>query len=290
MVSFSRLAKLWIALQSQPRWRRWPVKCSVFALTVFLTLYPDPRLFYRHLRHIQQADRLPNPNDPAVLALSERLDDALDQKEGDEGLLAAVEAFVYAEVPYGWDWDVWGAVDYWPSADEVIAAGREDCDGRAVLAVALLRARGIDARLVGDFRHVWVRTPMGDTMNPLGDPVFDVEDEKVVVRWGRVLDLGPLGFGISVFPLVRETIILLMAWLLVLPGRIRWSTALVGLGAMFVGLFATRFAGADPLAPQRWWIASGLIIVLLGPVIAVVFRSECHNNTDRSVSKSGDSS
>jgi len=42
----------------------------------------------------------------------------------------------------------------------------------------------------------------------LGDPVFRIGDEEMDIDWRRLLDLGPLGFGISVFPLVREIIIL----------------------------------------------------------------------------------
>jgi hypothetical protein len=282
----SRLAGMWTMLQLQPRWRRWPIKCCVLLLTVFLTLYPDPRFLYRHIRHIRQADDLPNPADPAVPAVLHRLDAVVSQSGGD--LLSTVESFVHEEVPYGWDWDVWGVVDYLPSVGEVIAEGREDCDGRAVLAAALLRARGIDARLVGDLRHMWVRTPMGDTMNPLGDPVFDVKDEEVVVRWGRLLDLGPLGYGIAVFPLLRETIILLTACLLVLPTRIRWPRALAGLSMMFVGLFVVRFAGQEPLDPWRWGIGLGLMLVLAGLIIGAFSCPSGPDNTDRSVCEPGD--
>lgn len=281
VVSLCRPGRLWIALQSQPRWRRWSVKSVLLALTVFLSLYPNPHLFCRHISHIREADRLLNPDDPAVRLLSERLDRSMSQYDGD--VLAAVEALVHEEVPYGWDWDVWGVVDYLPSVGEVIARGQEDCDGRAVLAAAILRARGIDARLVGDFRHVWVRTPIGDTMNPLGDPVFDVKGEEVVFRYRRMLDLGPVGFGIAVFPLVRETIILLAAWTVVLPARIRWPMALTGLGVIFAGLFVVRSAGREPLDPCRWGIGLGLTLVLAGLIIGAVLSSGVCNNTDRTV-------
>jgi hypothetical protein len=199
--------------------------------------------------------------------------------------LSAVQDLVYEEIEYAWDWDVWGAVDYLPSLREVIEAGREDCDGRAVVAAAILRARGIDAQLVGDLRHVWVRTPMGDTMTPLGAPVYRISEEKVEIDWRRLLDPGPLAFGVSVFPLARESIILLVAWILVLPARIRWPTALVGLGLLFVGLFMVRFAGQEALDPKRWLIVFSLFFVLSGLVITAVLgrRSPC--NTDRPVCK-----
>jgi len=255
----------------------------VFVLTMFLVFYPDPRVFYRHISHIQQADRLPNPDDPTVLVLSDRLDGVMARQGGDENLLTAVEELVYEEIEYAWDWDVWGAVDYLPSVDEVIEEGREDCDGRAVVAAAILRARGIDAQLVGDLRHVWVRTPLGDTMTPLGAPVYRVSEEKVEIDWHRLLDPGPMAFGVSVFPLVRESIILLVAWILVLPSRIRWPTALVGLGLMIAGLFVVRFAGREPLDPKRWLIVLSLLFVLSGLVIAAVLGRKTQKDTDRTV-------
>jgi len=107
------------------------------------------------------------------------------------------------------------------------------------------------------------------------------------IDWRRLLDLGPLGFGISVFPLVREIIILLAAWVLILPARIRWPTALAGMGLIVAGLFVVRNAGADPLAPCRWGIRLGLILLLAGLVIGAVFRCRMVNDTDRSVCNTG---
>ena len=121
----------------------------------------------------------------------------------------------------------------------------------------------------------------------MGDPVFRIGDEEVDIDWRRLLDLGSMGFGVAVFPLVRETIILLAAWVLILPARIRWSTALAGLGLIVAGLFVVRNAGADPLAPCRWGISLGLIPVLAGLVIVAVFRYRKLNNTDRPVCGSG---
>jgi hypothetical protein len=265
------------------------VKSGIVFVVVLLTLFPDPRLLLRHLQHVQRADALPDSNDPAIVALSRRFDEHVAELESEEDLLPALEAFVHGEVPYGWDWEVWGCVDYLPSVAEVVERGREDCDGRAVLAAALLRARGIDARLVGDFRHMWVRTPMGDTMNPLGSPVFDVQDEQVVVAWGRLLDIGPVGFGISVFPVARESIILLTVWLMVLPARVRWPSALAGLFVMVAGLVVVRIAGQDPLEPSRWGIGLGLVIVLAGLWFAGRLGGQRRSRgTDRSVFFNGD--
>ena len=47
---------------------------------------------------------------------------------------------------------------YWPTAEEVWHKRQEDCDGRAVLATSLLRARGFhSARMVVSLDHMWVK-------------------------------------------------------------------------------------------------------------------------------------
>jgi len=75
----------------------------------------------------------------------------------------------------------------------------------------LLRAEDIHADLVADTRHMWVSTPLGETMNPLGTPIIRNEGNRTQIDWAKLIDLGPPAFGISVFPLVREFIILLAA-------------------------------------------------------------------------------
>jgi hypothetical protein len=183
-----------------------------------------------------------------------------------------VEAFVTAEIPYGWDWVVWGAADYTPTLPELLTKRTEDCDGRAVLAAALLRHRGITADLVADPRHMWVRTPWGDTMNPLGQPVFKWTDEGLVIDWKRLLDPGPFAFGIAVFPLGRELVLLLTAWLLALHPGVGRLRPILGLGLLGAALAAWRLAGADPLAPSYTGITLAAGLTLAG-IVAVGKRT-----------------
>src|SRR5882762_8266299 len=47
-------------------------------------------------------------------------------------------------------------MEYWPTAEEVWQRRQEDCDGRAILAVSILRSRGYQsARLAISLDHMW---------------------------------------------------------------------------------------------------------------------------------------
>ncbi len=249
-------------LQNARALARWPVKWGLFAAVTFFVLFPKPGLLLRHIRHMEQMESLPDPAEPALEPLKARFDEFLASRgietSDPQMLLVEVNTFVRREIPYSWDWDTWGVAEYLPTLAEVIEKGREDCDGRAVLAAALLRSKGIPAELVADTRHMWVCTPVGETMDPLGPPIIQSEGGHLSVRWSGLIDLGPPAFGISVFPLGRELIILLTGWLLLLPPRVDRRSALLALGLLLQGLIIIRMAGSDPIHPRTGWILVGL--------------------------------
>ncbi len=277
---------LWRRIQCSPAWIRWPVKWAVLAGVTFLVLYPDPRLFIRTIRHERMIDELSDPSCPSLVPVLEEFEGFLAESGAAEisreQLLTEVERFVLRRVPYAFDWEVWGVVDYLPTLPELLAKGREDCDGRAVLAAAILRARGIDAHLVGDPRHLWVTTPHGQLMGPLGQPVFAATASGLEVDWLRMLDPGPLAFGIAIFPVYRELIILLCAWLLLLwPSCTRLQAGLLLL-LLVEALILLRLAGRDPRAPMYGGILwAGLHI--LGAVWVSCRLASTGKRSDRSV-------
>ena len=185
------------------------MKCAVFAMTVLLVCFPNPRRLMRHIQHYRDPSALIEPNaksiEPWVQELAPKLSDDIEPREA----LKRVERFVYDKVPYEWDWNTWGTADYLPTVDEVVAMGKEDCDGRAVVAASLLRRFGFKADLVNDFAHVWVRTEHGDTMSPGKKPVIVTTDDGVVIDWSALTQLpSAMAYGVAVFPLGRELVIL----------------------------------------------------------------------------------
>ena len=252
----------WTYLQTRPLHARWPAKWGLFLLVLLLTLYPSPAALIRHLSHLKNPNQMADPGEPTLGPVLERFDAYLaaskQRTDRPQDLLAHVERFVYREVPYAWDWDTWGVADYLPTVGEVIASGREDCDGRAVLAAAILKAKGVPAELVGDVRHMWVKAAAGETMSPMGQPVFRTKGGKTSIRWRGLVDLGPPAFGLAVFPFGREAVIVLVGWALLLPAGFRRGWALLGLVLMAEALMAVRLAGIDPMKPVYLGILWGL--------------------------------
>lgn len=258
----------WVRWSLAPWQQRWLTKGAILLAVIFFVFYPHPSLFVRHLSHLRMMDELPDPNTPALTPLIQRFDAFL----GDAGrqiktldtkvLSQAVETFVYKNIPYCYDWDNWGVLDYLPTVSEVIASGKEDCDGRAVIAVALLRSKNVESHLVGNIQHVWISTPRGEMMSPAGKAVFRWDKAGLKVQWGRLFHPGPLAFGISIFPFTRESIILLTAWLLMLSPGVPFRWSLMALWLLFQGLMVIRLAGVDSQSPNMMGIVLGLISML----------------------------
>ena len=186
-------------------------------------------------------------------------------------VLSQVEAFVYKKVPYDWDWNTWGMADYLPTVGEVIQMGREDCDGRAVVAASLLKNLGYDARIVTDFAHVWVNTEYGETMGPGKTRTIEVTEKGVRLNARGLIQIPEiLGYGIAVFPLVRELVLLSVFWLLLL-GRTGALRMFISLALLTGGLMLLRHGAADYRHPQHHCEITGLAVFLLG-LLALVLR------------------
>lgn len=261
----------WHKLQAARRRYRWPIKWCVLILVVLFVLYPRPSLLVRHIARLRVMDALPDPREPALRPVEKQFDTFVAQQgiEGGTALLDAVQRFVYEQVPYAYDWEVWGVADYIPTVREIIEAGREDCDGRAVLAAALLRAKGIDAKLVAGNGHVWVATDWGETMSPIGQPSLVADQEGLQIDLFDFFNTRSIAFGIAVFPWMRELIILLTLWVLLLPREFRWGPALLALYLLCSGMMTIRLAGANIYAQHDHGIRWGWGQLLLAVIILI---------------------
>jgi hypothetical protein len=248
---------------------RWPVKWAIFGLAYLVVCFPYPRLLVAHLRHWSDPNALIEPHAPALQPWVADLRELWNPQMPPRKTLALVERFVYERVPYDWDWNTWGMVDYLPTVDEVIRMGREDCDGRAVIAASLLRNLGIDARLVTDFAHVWVSTPAGQTMGPGKVKTVEVAEDGVRFDPSGLLQI-PLafGYGIAVFPLSRELILLVVFWGLLL-GAGGWPRTALCLGLLVAGLLLVRHGGENLGRPKLALELAGLALFVAGTILLV---------------------
>lgn len=223
------------------------------------------------MRRWQNPTALVNPDSAALAPLIDELRGRIPSDLPARKKLRLVEAYVYEKLPYAWDWDTWGVADYIPTVEEALEQGREDCDGRAVVAASILRAFGHKAEIVSDYAHVWVKTEAGETMSPGKRKSIVASDTGVEVHWRNLSDLFRATlFGWAVFPLHRELIVLLVLWLLlVAPGTSwRWR-ALIAL-LLADALLRLRAGGRDARDPIVWLQVLALLEAGVALVLAHV--------------------
>ncbi len=157
------------------------MKLAIFAVVVLFALYPNPVLFVRQINHLLDTESLIQPDLPAMPEINRDIDQMIATNTPPLTEFKAVERFVYRRIAYQYDWHGWWNIDYWPTAAEVWERKREDCDGRAILATSILRARGHpEAKLVANLQHVWVAVGTNELMGPMADKNFRREGGKMV--------------------------------------------------------------------------------------------------------------
>ena len=254
------------------RWyTRLPLKWAILGLTVLEVSFPYPRLAYRHLQHWMNPNALIEPHAPALQPWVEELRPSLLPDLPPRETLRRVERFVYDKVPFEWDWNTWGLSDYLPTVTEVIEMGKEDCDGRAVVAASLLENFGFKAQIVTDFAHVWVKTDKGETMGPGRRTAVVATDRGLQVQWSALGEL-PRGllYGIAVFPLIRQLIVLVVGWWLMLRSNSGIVRSLAALALLCGGLLILRVGGSDYYNPIRWLQILGAVSIAAAVCLLLV--------------------
>lgn len=231
---------------------RWPIKCATFAVISLGVFFPRvdrlPTTIKRHLN----PNALINGDSPALQSWLEEFEAARQPEWDDKKLLGELQRYVYRKIPYAWDWDLWGNVDYFPTVEETLALGKEDCDGRAVVAASVLQSYGYNARLATDFGHVWVVTDRGETMSPGKSTGIEFTDQGMKFNWAIVRDLPKtLAMGTAVFPLYREAILVFAGWLLLVGRGVRVRDSLLWGALLVIGLMLVR-EGGHPRHANIW--------------------------------------
>ncbi len=259
------------------RWRwywRLPTKWTIFALTVLVVCFPYPNLLVRHVQHSRDPNALIEPHAPALEPLVAELRRSITDDLPPRETLRRIERYVYQQVPYEWDWNTWGTVDYLPTVAEVLEMGKEDCDGQAVVAASLMRRFGFETQLVHNFAHMWVRTDHGDAMSPGARTAIVATRDGLSIQPGAIGELmRGAAFGVAVFPLARELIILSVLWLLLIPTDAGAGRVLLGLLSLLAGLFLLRSSSRDYRAPVIWMQWSGVMCLAIALAVLWLWRS-----------------
>lgn len=209
---------------------------------VCVVLYPDPTLLARSIRNISD----PDVDAGVVAALASRLPD-------DPRL---IEAYVLdRQVPYAYDWQTWGVPWYFPTTSEALAAGRGDCESRAVVLSSILTAKGIPHALRVSIGHIWVEYP-GKAPNAAenaGLELAGTRDGRFFIQWPR--DFEPLReieeqIAIHWTPAPFHRVVLLFAGLLLIA---LWNTGVRRLGGP--GAVSSLHVAAAPVPPRGFLAA-----------------------------------
>ncbi len=237
-------------------WLRLPLKAAVLALGVGLVLFPRVDLAPRWIMRLLDMNSLIDSRHERLAPLEASVREELPAHASAADALPIVEAVVHARIPYAWDWDTWGVMDYWPTVDEVMRLGREDCDGRAVVAASLLRRLGYEASLATDFLHVWVVTPAGSTMNPTstsGSMVSTSQGTKVKITRETGTGMArALAYGVAKFPLVRAALITALLCLVVMHPWSSFWRRVAGCLMFWIALLLLRQAGGAAAVDGLW--------------------------------------
>jgi predicted transglutaminase-like cysteine proteinase len=109
--------------------------------------------------------------------------------------LDAINQRVNTTIRYATDMEVWGVRDYWETPSEVVAQGRTDCEGYAIMKLWLAREAGLDA---GDLELLVGILPRSGQMHAVlvaadvdGPKVLDMLHPEVM-RASELLDFRPI--------------------------------------------------------------------------------------------------
>ncbi len=133
------------------------------------------------------------------------IDSLLILNNSKEHELKIIQWYVYQNIDYTFDWDLWKNVDYWPTAEETWKRKKEDCDGQAILAVSIMRSRGFkNARVAGNILHVWVEVDSTGIMGAMEEKSVTKEAGKIKLNFpSTTLILKSFAFIMENFPAFR---------------------------------------------------------------------------------------
>ena len=96
-------------------------------------------------------------------------------------------------------------------------------------------------------------------------------DQGLQVQWSALAELPRASiYGIAVFPLIREMIVLLVGWWLMLRADGGVVRSLFALVLLCIGLFLLRRGGGEYLKPVAWLQIAGALCVTIAVVLLLL--------------------
>ena len=204
-------------------WKRIFVKIILLFFVVVVIHYPNPYLLIKQISHFTNVESLINEKLPDIDGINNSINERLKKDHTKKAKYYAVQQFVYRNIHYKDDWVNWLNIDYWPTADEVWERKEEDCDGRAVLAVSILRSRGFKtAQIVGNISHIWVRIDKSEIMGPRKDKNFQTiitgkgKSKTKISKPDKNRMTKVFSYHIRKFPIARNILLIVLTLIIII--------------------------------------------------------------------------
>ncbi|MCK4637085.1 MAG: hypothetical protein KAT49_04320 [Methanomicrobia archaeon] len=165
-------------------------KIGYSVILIILVLYPNIYLAGKQIiNQIEGIESLTDPNDTEVIKLAEYLNtNNINPEE-----------YIYENIEWASDYDVYWNLEYWATPRETIRKGRGDCEDKAILLKSVEEYLRIKSQIVVQKDHVYV---LKDDI-PYGG--ISETDSYMTVLWNIIKQM----------PLIRKIIIifgLFMIW------------------------------------------------------------------------------
>ncbi len=270
---------LWNRLASLRFAYRAPLKTVLFYTVVLLAFYPNPLRLVNQLRYWYDPEPFIRTDFPALAQINRELDAVLPPNASPALQAQCVQKYVYLQVRGMSDLDNWGVLDYSPDAATVWERRRGDCEDQAVLAVSILRSRGIrEAMLVGNMVHMWVAVDTQEIMGPLPERTYAQDAALMPALPSRSTLLTATAAMLGGFPVERSMLILLALIVLCyhpcrdVVGFLQCFVA-AALGFALLREWSLVFL-RDTAMGITWQLAAGLLLLAAGVVGALCCRPE----------------
>lgn len=259
-------------------------KILLIAVLKLLVFYPNPVLFFKQMGHFKNPEGLFDLSAETLSEIDKDLALFATENPKVEDEVKLIEKYIQKRIRYTNDWDLWLNFDYWPKASEVWTQQKEDCDGQAILAINILRSRGINAELVGNLQHIWVKAGEVEILDPMQESGLSATKKGLEMKAPSFnVFKDTLRFFLPIFPSGRLIFIALMAsFIICLPLRslkpYLLSSLILITGYVFMRLWAAGILKHDV------FLFAGSFTQLLGIIFAFRARFKLKATDDVSPS------